>query len=51
MTLKQNSNILVNRAGVGFLFADTEFWQHFDDLLGLDLKYARQLVDTDFTHI
>jgi hypothetical protein len=40
----------VNRAGVSFLFGDTELGQHLDDEMRWNFELPCQLVDTDFRH-
>ena len=44
-------DVLVNRAGVGFLLADTQVREHIEDFVGLDLEFPGQLVDSDLSHI
>lgn len=42
--------VLIDRAGVGFLFRDTELGQHFDDGVGGNLQLPCELIDANFTH-
>jgi hypothetical protein len=44
-------HVIINRAGVGHLFGDTEFVQLVDDLARLYFQLPRQLLDSDLTHI
>jgi hypothetical protein len=47
MPLDGDGNIFINRAGMRFLLLDTEFRQQLEDFVRLDLKLARQLIDSD----
>jgi hypothetical protein len=43
-------HIVVNRAGVRFLFRYAEFRQHFEDLVRWNFELPGQLVYADFLH-
>jgi hypothetical protein len=43
--------VLVDRAGMGDLFGDTEFVQLVDDLARLYFQLPRQFIDSNLTHI
>jgi hypothetical protein len=43
-------DVVVERAGVRFLISNAQFRQQLEYDVGLDLKFAGQLVDADFTH-
>jgi hypothetical protein len=43
-------HIFIYRAGVRFLFLHAQPRQHVDYDTGLHLKFARQLIDSDFLH-
>ncbi len=42
--------VVVDRAGVRFLLADSQFGQNFEDLVRGNLELPRQLVNADFLH-
>jgi hypothetical protein len=42
--------IVVDRAGMGQGFGDTELVQFIDDLTRLNFELPRQLIDSDLTH-
>jgi hypothetical protein len=41
----------IDRAGVGFLFFDTDLGQVVDQDLRLDLEFPRELVDSDLISV
>jgi hypothetical protein len=43
-------DVVIDRAGVGLLFCDSELRQQLEDPVRLDLKLPCQLVDSDLTH-
>jgi len=44
-------DIVVQRAGMGFLLGHSQFGEHVENSLRLYLKLPRQLVDAGFSHI
>jgi hypothetical protein len=45
-----DGDILVNGTGVSLLLGNAELRQQLQDPVRLDLKFPRQLVDSDLTH-
>jgi hypothetical protein len=43
-------NILIDRAGMGLFLLHAEFGQQVENDAGFDLKFSRQLVDSNFLH-
>jgi hypothetical protein len=46
----QQSLIVFQRAGVGFLLRDAQLRKYLNDCVGLDFQLPGQLVDANFTH-
>jgi hypothetical protein len=46
----QNGFVFFQRAGVRFLFGNTDFGEHVKNRLALDLQLPRQIIDSNLTH-
>jgi len=45
-----DGHVLVDGAGVGFLFGNAQFRQAIQDFMSLDFQFPRQLVDSNLLH-
>ena len=43
-------DVVIDRAGMSFLFGNAQFRQLVEDLVGLDFELASQLIDANLTH-